>query len=135
MIFFYFSSVLADIPEIKIVEDSLFGSHLDFKGNDAYVGYLGTKIGEKGEYNLKLESNYFSNYHFAHCCAKTIDKVDPRTLIYSDVTYDSKIDGIVNIYKVKYKVEEVMEWIEGLHKEAIQRYNDMLNKLKGELLK
>ena len=48
-------------------------------------------------------------------------------------TMKSKIENYV--YKVKYKVEEVMEWIEGLHKEATQTYIDMLNKLKGELLK
>ena len=48
-------------------------------------------------------------------------------------TMKSKIENYV--YKVKYKVEEVMEWIEGHQKEDTQKYIDTFNKLKGELLK
>ena len=48
-------------------------------------------------------------------------------------TMKSKIENYV--YKVKYKVEEVMEWIEGHQKEDTQKYIDTLNKLKEELLK
>ena len=50
-------------------------------------------------------------------------------------TMKSKNEFENYVYKVKYKVEEVMEWIEGHQKEDTQKYIDTLNKLKEELLK
>ena len=54
--------------------------------------------------------------------------------LYGIETLKSKNEFEDFVYKVKYKVDKMMEWVEEHPKEETQKYIDMLNKFKAEIL-
>jgi len=54
--------------------------------------------------------------------------------LYGIETLKSKNEFEDFVYKVKYKVDKMMEWVEEHPKEETQKYIDMLNKFKAEVL-
>ena len=111
--------------------------HIIFTLNNSNLLKVNVKVIENyksqkmSEYNVNistLEEDRVEDLIEVAKVMKDDDKNDIETM-------KSKNEFENYVYKVKYKVEEVMEWIEGHQKEDTQKYIDTLNKLKEELLK